>query len=51
MDSVLSAWVNPRRPWLWLTILFVVYNLAGFFLAPWLIERQMVTILQERVGP
>ena len=40
---------RPLRSWrLWLLVLLVVYTLAGFFLAPYLIRQQLIeTITQD----
>jgi len=34
---------------LWATSLFVLYSLAGFLLLPWLVERQLINTLDERL--
>ncbi|MGM0631685.1 MAG: DUF748 domain-containing protein [Pseudomonadota bacterium] len=41
-------WLGPRRPWPWLLLALVLYTLGGFFLAPWLVERQLVSLSAER---
>ena len=38
---------SPRSWRFWLILLFAVYTLGGFFLAPWLIERLAVKRVQE----
>ncbi|HDZ08304.1 DUF748 domain-containing protein [Pseudohongiella sp.] len=40
--------LSPRRPWLWLLLTLLLYTLAGFVLAPWLIERQLVSMSTVR---
>ncbi len=45
-----TTWLIPRRPWFWLLILFILYCLAGFLLAPWLVERQLVRTLDDRLS-
>jgi len=40
---------SHRRKLLWATSLFVLYNLAGFLLLPWLVERQLINTLDERL--
>ncbi|MEX1198554.1 MAG: DUF748 domain-containing protein [Pseudohongiellaceae bacterium] len=42
-------WLGPRRPWLWILLVLLLYTLGGFFLAPWLVERQLVSLSAERV--
>ena len=42
-------WLGPWRFWLWaLFALLLLYTLGGFLLAPWLIERQLVSLSAER---
>lgn len=40
--------LGPRRPWLWLLLALLLYTLGGFLLAPWLVERQLVSMSAER---
>lgn len=40
-------WVNPRRKRFWTLVLILVYTLAGFFLAPWVVRNQAQTILSD----
>jgi hypothetical protein len=42
--------VRIGRRWLYLAAGIVVYALAGFFLAPWLVERTLVSTLKERLA-
>lgn len=41
-------WLGPRRPWLWILLVLLLYTLAGFVLAPWLVERQLINLSAER---
>ncbi|MDA1073589.1 MAG: DUF748 domain-containing protein [Proteobacteria bacterium] len=50
MDGISRGILSPRRPWLWLIIAVALYALAGFVLAPWLIERQLVDLLAKRLN-
>ena len=43
----LRAWYNPRGKRFWLLLLVLSYTLAGFFLAPWLIKRELPAITQH----
>jgi hypothetical protein len=43
------AWLNPRNARFWLVILLVVYTLAGFFLLPWVIKRELPGFAQSLV--
>ncbi|MDB4307971.1 DUF748 domain-containing protein [Gammaproteobacteria bacterium] len=43
----LRAWYNPRGKRFWLLLLVLSYTLAGFFLAPWLIKRELPAISQH----
>lgn len=41
------AWLNPRHARFWIVILLITYTLAGFFLVPWLIKRELPTVVQD----
>ena len=41
-------WLGPRRPWLWILLTLLLYTLAGFLLAPWLVERQLISLSAQR---
>ncbi len=43
----INPWLNWRRKRFWLVILLLTYTLAGFFLTPWLIERQLRNTVTE----
>ena len=43
----LRAWYNPREKRFWLLLLVLSYTLAGFFLAPWLLKRELPAITQH----
>lgn len=40
-------WISPRRVRFWLLIAVLVYTLAGFFLAPWMIKRTAEESVKE----
>jgi len=40
-------WLNPRKKRLWLVVAILFYTLGGFFLAPWIAERQLVSIVGD----
>ncbi len=44
------AWIDPKRKRFWLLVLLAVYTLCGFFLAPWIAQRQTVDILSGMLG-
>lgn len=43
----LNPWLSWRRKRFWLVITLLAYTLAGFFVAPWLIERQLNKTFSE----
>ncbi len=43
------AWLSPRNARFWVAILFIVYTLAGFFLVPWLLQRELPAFAQNLV--
>jgi len=45
--SWLRAWLSPRRLRFWLLVVVLLYALAGFFLAPWLIGRTAAKTFSE----
>lgn len=50
MKSVKNTFLKYRRPLVWGISILVLYSLIGFFLLPWLAERQLVNTLNERLG-
>jgi len=50
MLARIQYWLGPRRPWLWVLLAVLIYTLGGFLLAPWLVERQLVSVSAERAG-
>lgn len=50
MKSVKNTFLKYRRPLVWGISVLVLYSLIGFFLLPWLAERQLVNTLNERLG-
>lgn len=47
LQGQLKSFANPRAFRFWAVVAVVVYALAGFFLAPWLIERTAVNSMAE----
>lgn len=45
LPVVARKWLSPRRKRFWLLIAVLAYTLAGFFLVPAVLERQIVTQL------
>lgn len=45
----IRAWLSPRSARFWVVILLVLYTLAGFFLVPWLIKRELPAFAQNLV--
>ncbi len=43
----LSSWVRPRNARFWAVVLLVAYTLAGIFLLPWLLKRELPTLAQD----
>lgn len=50
MLNRMTTMVRGRRFWLWIAGILGTYSLAGFVLAPWLIERQLTRMLQDRAA-
>jgi hypothetical protein len=44
------AWISPRRKRFWLLVAVLVYTLAGFFLVPWIAQRQIVAAIEKNLG-
>ncbi len=44
------AWISPRRKRFWLWVVVLVYTLAGFFLVPWIAQRQIVAAIEHHLG-
>ena len=40
-------WYNPRRKRFWALAVLLLYTLAGFFLAPWLVQRQLIAVVGD----
>jgi hypothetical protein len=45
----LKSHSSPRKPWLWLVLLFAVYSLGLGLVAPRILERQLRALVQERL--
>ncbi|UCG71428.1 MAG: DUF748 domain-containing protein [Chromatiales bacterium] len=43
------AWLSPRNARFWVVILLILYTLAGFFLVPWLLQRELPGFAQTLV--
>lgn len=50
MKSAKNTFLKYRSLLIWVVSILVLYTLIGFFLLPWLAERQMVKTLQQRLG-
>lgn len=48
--KTLAHYGSWRKPWLWLLILFAAYSLGLGVIAPKLLERQLQTLVQERLN-
>lgn len=50
----MPTWLRNRlrslRLWSWVVGVLVTYTIAGFVVLPWVIERQLTGLLQERLG-
>lgn len=49
MKSLKTTFMKYRRLLVWVVSVVVLYALIGFLLVPWLAERQLVEITQERL--
>lgn len=49
MNSFVEFARNHRRALRWLAGILTTYTLVGFLLVPWLLERQLTGLLQERL--
>ena len=45
-----AQWINPRDLRFWAITLILLYTLAGFFLAPYLVKKGIVDFLQGDLG-
>ncbi len=43
------AWLSPRNARFWVVILLILYTLAGFFLVPWLVQRELPGFVRNLV--
>lgn len=48
--KTLAHYGSWRKPWLWLLVLFAVYSLGLGVIAPKLLERQLQSLMQERLN-
>lgn len=46
LQNRLRSW----RLWSWVVGVLATYTIAGFMVVPWVIERQLTALLQERLG-
>jgi uncharacterized protein involved in outer membrane biogenesis len=44
-----SAWWDWRRKRFWVIVLLALYTLAGFFVAPWLVRRELISQMQAHL--
>lgn len=49
MKSFKTTFMKYRRLLVWVVSIVILYTLIGFLLVPWLAERQLVKITQERL--
>ncbi len=47
---VASSLLNFKKPWPWLLLGMLVYTLAGFLLAPYLLKQQLIEFSETTVG-
>lgn len=50
MKSVKTIFLKYRALLIWIVSILVLYTLIGFLLLPWLAERQLVKLTQDRLG-
>lgn len=50
MLNRMTKMLRGRRFWLWIAGILGTYSLAGFVLVPWIIERQLTGLMQERAA-
>lgn len=50
MESAKNTFLKFRSLLIWVVSILLLYTLIGFFLLPWLAERQLVKTLHERLG-
>mgnify|MGYP003624481618 CR=1 FL=1 len=50
MNSIKATLRRYRRLMIWVFSIIVLYTMMGFFLIPWLAEKQLVSILDQRLG-
>ncbi|AUZ83405.1 DUF748 domain-containing protein [Methylophaga nitratireducenticrescens] len=50
MKSVKNTFPEYRRLLIWVAGILLLYTLIGFFLLPWLTERQLLKTLNKRLG-
>ena len=53
-ERKMPTWLRNRlrswRLWSWVVGVLATYTIAGFMVVPWVIERQLTGLLQERLG-
>lgn len=49
-SSFRTLWLNPRRKRFWVVVLFLLYTLLGFFLAPWVLKNSIVDFIKDDLG-
>ncbi len=47
LPQPVRPWLSWRRKRFWALVLLLIYTLAGFFLTPWLIERQLRKTVEQ----
>jgi len=50
MNSIKATLRRYRRLMIWVFSIIILYTMIGFFLVPWLAEKQLVTTLQQRLA-
>ncbi|MDO8825942.1 DUF748 domain-containing protein [Methylophaga sp.] len=50
MESAKNTFLKFRSLLIWVVSILLLYTLIGFFLLPWLAERQLVKTLHDRLG-
>lgn len=43
-------WLNVRRKRFWLLAALTLYSLGGYLLAPWILQREITSILQQQLA-
>ncbi|MFT7414765.1 MAG: hypothetical protein ACI9FO_001426 [Methylophagaceae bacterium] len=50
MNSIKATLRRYRRLMIWMFSIIIIYTMIGFYLIPWLAEKQLVNTLEQRLG-